>query len=519
MPSLFRTCCCFLVIFCTLQATAQPVIDSGGPVTPGMIDAYRKELFNKADVTEFYAGMNNNLAWIGSNRMANLQQFIMLVDQSVPWALTKNDYRPAYLLSIKNNSGSLQTLQDSIAADIAVTDIAIHFFSDLAYGKKPALGYDGISYTPHCYPVGTKLAESVKTQSLNQWAVSLNSSFPGLQALIAKLEWLQTILAAPDFKNVKAESKPAGKQNHNLLIKLYQLGLISKPATDISDTALVAAIKAAQRMFCLLDDATLRSTFIAELNRSVQYRAQQLALSINYYRWLRCLPADQQVIVVNIPAAEMNVYLHDSVVLHMRMVVGKSSTPTPTFSSIADQVILYPYWHVPNKIAVNELLPAIKRNPAYLDQGGYQLMDKSGRIVNPHTVNWRKINRRNFPYLIRQSTGCDNALGLIKVNFYSPFGVYLHDTPTKISFSLNKRYFSHGCMRMEKPMELGRRLLDGNTIAIDTLEQKGCLLHQSPVIVPAIVKMPVIVWYNPAGTNDRNQVVFYEDIYEKFNWQ
>ena len=184
----------------------------------------------------------------------------------------------------------------------------------------------------------------------------------------------------------------------------------------------------------------------------------------------------------------------------MRMIMGKRSTPTPTLLSKVDQVILYPYWHVPYSIATKELLPAIKRNPGYIDAGNYQVLNKAGKIMDPYSINWHAYSRSYFPFIIRQSTGCDNALGLLKLNFYSPFGVYLHDTPNKSMFMLNKRYFSHGCMRMEKPMDLGHLVLKNNQIAIDTLEQKGCLRNQAPIIVPADVPMPVLVWYNPAGS-------------------
>ncbi len=83
---------------------------------------------------------------------------------------------------------------------------------------------------------------------------------------------------------------------------------------------------------------------------------------------------------------------------------------------------------------------------------------------------------------------------------------------------MNLRYFSHGCMRMQKPMELGHLILKNNPIAIDTLEQKGCLRNQSPLTVPADEKMPVVVWYNPAGIDTTGRVIFYNDVYRKFDW-
>ncbi|MES1213948.1 MAG: L,D-transpeptidase family protein [Bacteroidota bacterium] len=150
--------------------------------------------------------------------------------------------------------------------------------------------------------------------------------------------------------------------------------------------------------------------------------------------------------------------------------------------------------------------------------GEFQVLNKSGKLVDPYSVDWQQYSTKNFPYLIRQSTGCDNSLGLLKLNFYSPYGVYLHDTPMKSLFMFNKRYFSHGCMRMEDPFKLGHLVLKNNPVAIDTLTEKGCLRNQSPVVVPADVQMPVVVWYNPAGTDSTGNVIFYEDVYKKFPW-
>jgi len=224
------------------------------------------------------------------------------------------------------------------------------------------------------------------------------------------------------------------------------------------------------------------------------------------------------VIVVNIPGAYLKVYRNKDVILEMRIIVGTRSTPTPTLASKVDEVILYPYWHVPYKIATKELLPAIKRNTGYINAGNYQVLNMAGKIVDPYSVNWHALSTSYFPYIIRQSTGCDNSLGLLKLNFYSPFTVYLHDTPNKNLFMLNRRYFSHGCMRMEKPADLGHLVLKNNTIAIDTLEQKGCLLNKAPITVHVDEHMPVIVWYNPAGIDSAGRVLFYEDVYGKFDW-
>ena len=277
-------------------------------------------------------------------------------------------------------------------------------------------------------------------------------------------------------------------------------------------------MKLAQRLFGLIDDGVLRSTLVTELNVPIIGRLEELSRAINTIRWLHCIRLQAtQIVVVNIPSANLLVYGHNDVIMESKVIVGKKSTRTPVFCSKINEVIVYPYWMVPKSIATKELLPIIKRNIGYLDANSFQVVNEQGRVVNPSTVKWQALSTTYFPYTLRQSTGCDNSLGVIKLNFYSPYGVYLHDTPGKALFEFNKRYFSHGCMRVEKAIELGHVALKDNKIAIDTLEEKGCLRNQKPISVPVSEQIPVFVLYNTAWVDSSATVRFYEDVYNKFS--
>lgn len=246
-------------------------------------------------------------------------------------------------------------------------------------------------------------------------------------------------------------------------------------------------------------------------------RIEELNRTLNIFRWLRCARAqNEHIIVVNIPSANLLVYEPGKVTLESKVIVGQNTNRTPTLASKVTEVILYPYWNVPKKIATKELLPLIKKNPGYLDANNFQVVNENGKVVNPAAINWQELSAAHFPYTLRQSTGCDNSLGLVKLNFYSPFVVYLHDTPWKSLFQLNKRFFSHGCMRVEKAMDLARLVMKDNTAVIDTLTEKGCLYNQRPVTLAASEKMPVFVLYNTVWVDSAATVRFYGDVYNKF---
>jgi murein L,D-transpeptidase YcbB/YkuD len=278
---------------------------------------------------------------------------------------------------------------------------------------------------------------------------------------------------------------------------------------------MVQKLQSAQKLFNLLNDGILRTTILEELNVPLLKRRKELSLGLNYLRWLNEIKLKDKVIFLNIPSTTLFAYDKGELFLESRVIVGKPSTPTPTLSSTITEVILYPYWNVPNKIATKELLPSIKRHTGYLEQNNFQVLNKQGKIMDPYKINWASLSAGYFPYLIRQSTGCDNSLGIVKLNFYNPFTVYLHDTPGKGLFFLNKRYFSHGCMRVEKAIELAKLIAPEHAFTIQNMEDKGCALNQPPMVIPADNPIKLIVLYSTVWYNITGDISFFDDVYRK----
>jgi murein L,D-transpeptidase YcbB/YkuD len=231
--------------------------------------------------------------------------------------------------------------------------------------------------------------------------------------------------------------------------------------------------------------------------------------ALNIYRWIHH-HSFPRCIVVNIASATLCYYEQDSLRLRMKVVVGKPSTRTPRFAAWCDQVVLYPYWNIPRKIAVNEFMPMFRRVPALANAMNIQLLDSRGRVVDPASIDWPRWNKRNFPYSMRQSTGCDNALGVIKFNLTSPYDVYMHDTNLKQAFHSTYRYYSHGCIRLEKPFELGAALLGDK---LDTSFLALGLKDQQPLSVRLQMPVPVFVVYLTADIDAEGKLRFFKDIY------
>lgn len=468
------------------------------------------------EIREFYNLNGYTYSWLEKQNNSNLQLLLKNIQVSDLLGLEAQDYQPELFKTYTSTAFASANETDSLWAELKFTDAAIHYLHDVMMGNRPEpVSYDGLKYTPDCYNIASLLNSYL---SLNRFALLFDELEPKQAAYLAlksTLNRFQKAMTSAGFKDAYVTASKTVSNNKPLLTRLYQLGFLNSDTVSLNEAATKSKLKEAQKIFSLLSDGELRSTIIQALNIPLHIRVAELKSALNSIRWLHCIKQEKHVVIVNIPSASLLLYEHGKVVMESRIIVGKRSTPTPTLSSTITEVILYPYWNVPYKIATKELLPAIKRNPGYINANNYQVLNSNGKVVDPYKINWRALSPGNFPYTIRQSTGCDNALGLIKLNFYNPFSVYLHDTPGKSLFGLNKRYFSHGCMRLEKAMELGRYILKENAIALDTLTEKGCLKNQAPIVVPASEKIPVFVLYHTAWIDAAATVRFYEDVYNK----
>ncbi len=239
---------------------------------------------------------------------------------------------------------------------------------------------------------------------------------------------------------------------------------------------------------------------------------EQVYETMNTYRWINRFSSGKYI-VVNVPSTTLRVVNeHGVTLLNSRVVVGKSSTKTPSFAALVPGIILYPYWNVPRSIATKELLPKIRRNPAgVMEAMNLQIIDGKGRAVDPASVDW---TTKIFPYRLRQSTGCDNALGLLKFQVTSPYAIFLHDTNNRSVFARENRFLSHGCIRVEKPVELANILLDSNRF--DDRYLDSCPVDAKPQSLLLPEPIPVLVVYNVLDLDEAGILQVYKDVYRQW---
>jgi hypothetical protein len=314
------------------------------------------------------------------------------------------------------------------------------------------------------------LDEAMRYRRLEIAAESLPSRFPGAAALAS-----DTILRAGTLRRLRELGYAADSGGKGMAMPLgaFQENRGLKPTGKWDDTTWLALV---------VPDSSSRARIcstLARLTRSPWHR-------------------DSFCIRVNIPEFVLDCIQDGRSLRRHRVVVGKDTVGrfTPVLSSLVRHVVVNPQWHVPVKIFRDEILAGKSPDIAALRSQGYEPeFDKQGRLMG-----------------VYQPPGEENALGKIKFLFDNPFGVYMHDTPSRHLFARRVRAFSHGCVRVEDPVALGEFLLarDGHRFAgkLDSLigeeDQKWLKLN---------VPVPVHFEYRTVSTDSLGRVRFLRDLY------
>jgi murein L,D-transpeptidase YcbB/YkuD len=269
-----------------------------------------------------------------------------------------------------------------------------------------------------------------------------------------------------------------------------------------------------QRRHGLDPDGALGPSTLAALNVPLEARIRQIKVNMERCRWL---PQDlgNRYIAVNIANFSLDVMEENEPVLSMRVVVGKKVQRTPVFSSEINQIVFSPTWTVPKKIAGTELLPKVQNDINYLAQENFTVYDSyedDARVVDPTQINWSHMTAETLPFRFRQRSGPLNALGRVKFLFPNTFDVYLHDTPARELFHQTVRTFSHGCIRVEKPIELAAYLLHNNKSWTDEAIRSATKRTEEQY-VDVFDHMPIHILYWTAWVSERGKMEFRDDIY------
>jgi len=480
-------------------------------------------------LSRFYGRRNYLPAWISNDGpLTQVDALIKTIREANQEGLMPDEYN---LGKIEDKLREIRQRKDTntpidpftlVILDILLTEAFLTYSSHLLDGRVNPEKIEA-SWYPNRYEVDLVLLLQAALES-NTVEESLRSLLPVDQRYIRMRQALRRYrdIAArggwnsvPDGPKIKKGDSGARIQalRARFITEGYLVPGLSKNS-EIFDDQLEQAISKYQDNHGLKVDGIVGRDTLASLNISVEERVRQIELNMERLRWL---PKDlgKRYVLINIPNYQLEVVENGKPVMIMRAVVGKPSDPSPVLSSEITYLVLNPSWYVPSSIATSEILKELRTDSTYLAKNDikvYKVEDGTRREINPATVNWTQVSEKNFNYKFRQRPGSKNVLGRIKFIFPNPFDVYLHDTSSPELFAKFVRSFSHGCMRVEKPIELAEFLMRDDAewtrenilSAIDKRSEKTVWLPEP---------IPVNVVYLTAWVDENGSIQFRNDIY------
>lgn len=220
---------------------------------------------------------------------------------------------------------------------------------------------------------------------------------------------------------------------------------------------------------------------------------------------------DDQYVVVNIPAAVIEVVGNALVVQRHKAVVGRIDRQTPILSSHITQINFNPYWHVPRSIIKKDLIPELNKDPNYLTQFKIRAYNSKGVEVPASAIDWTSDDALHYHFT--QDPGAENSMGHVRINFPSPDDVYLHDTPEKNLFAEDARFDSSGCVRVQDVAQLVTWLLRDNG-GWDLASVRAAFDSNQRLDVTVKDHVPIHSTYITAWANKQGTVSFRDDVYK-----
>ena len=409
--------------------------------------------------------------------------------------------------------------------DLILTDAFLLYGSHLAAGRvNPETFHTDWKINPGAVDLLATLYRAASSGDIDAALERLRPVHGGYTTLRDALVRLRGMAAANGWPVLDARKilrpgdrgSAVGNLRRRLVLggDLYPTGPDDDPL--FFDAMLASAVRRFQQRNGLKADGMVGTDTYDMLNVSVEQRIRQVVLNLERWRWL---PHDlgARYIIVNTADFNLKAVENGQVHLQMRVVVGRPARRSPVFSAGMTYLVVNPYWNVPRTIAVEDILPELQKDVAYLAHRGIHVLqnwEEDAPEVDPATVDWQAYHADRFPFRLLQDPGPYNALGRIKFMFPNQFAVYLHDTPNHSLFNRVQRDFSSGCIRVESPAVLANFVLEGDgrwtPDALTEIIEKGenrTIWLKHPV--------PVHLLYMTAWADERGVIQFRRDIYDR----
>ena len=483
-----------------------------------------------ADLPLFYTRRGFQPAWATDATLHTADSLVAAIHAARRDGLQTADYHLAqieFLIGALKRDRFLGLPPDPdqlVDLDLLATDAFLVLGSHLLGGRvnPETLHAEWLAYNPKTDLAGileTALAARQIEAALDRLRPP-HAGYADLKAALQRYRDIETLGGWPPLPdNMSAQAVDFGDQIALLRQRLSVSGDLSLQEIQGEkryNKFLEEAVRRFQVRHGLPPTGRVDKQTLNELNVPAAVRIRQMELNLERWRWI---PHEMGArhLLVNAADYRLTVVENGRPLWDMRVVVGRDYRSTPVFSADLQYLEINPYWNVPQKIAVQDILPKVKQNPEYLIRKHFKVFEDwraGANEIDPLTVDWSKVTKRNFHFKLRKEPGPSNDLGRIKFMMPNRFAVYLHDTPNRKLFAKNYRSYSSGCIRLEKPLELAEYLLRDDPKwtyqnilrAIDSEENRIVRLKKA---------VPVHLLYWTAWVDPEGVVNFRNDIYKR----
>ncbi|MBA4503425.1 L,D-transpeptidase family protein [Marinobacterium marinum] len=472
------------------------------------------------ELQRLYANQNGRLIWSdhrGSPRMERRQQLAAWLGRAYTQGLDPAAYggQRMRLVSVKGSPipvfSSEILLNDllmsaafmRLASDLSGSGIDLALIDPL--WRLPAKSLDSVALL-------SRLEQGSSVDQLLGDLLPRSAEYERLVALHAKLAQ-QTRRPYQSLRLPNAVLHPGDRHVDVTVLRegLVRLGLLA-PEVDRADELYTPQVADAVRRYQQREGLEVDGIYGPEtralmLLSPVERRQRVRA---NLARW-RALPSalGERYLLVRTASYSLDLVEQGQVVARHAVISGRPQRPSPSFVAEMNSLTVNPYWNVPFRLAVEDLLPKQQRDARYFERQGIEVLARQqGQWVpvDSTTVDWTAVSRRNFHYLLRQRPGPQNSLGKIRFGMANPYSIFLHDTPQQSLFARRSRDISSGCIRVREIDRLAQTLLDDTPLsAALTTDRPRDLMLPRP--------LPVYLVYLSVWVDEDRQAYYYPDAY------
>ncbi|OQP63137.1 hypothetical protein A3860_24910 [Niastella vici] len=468
-------------------------------------------------VNELYQKRNFEPIWSTQEKWLPLSDSLVeFIGHATEYGLFPGDYHYRILQNIRT-----QTTEDTLGqkdaalwsrGELLLTDAFFRMCYDLHVGRLP---YDSVTLRKDsmsmrsCLDLFDTLQQNRDVAGLMHALEPKHGAYDSLKTGLKK--FLQSIDTLKPYTYIPYPPNNSADYNNNLKKRLFEEGLLNSPFDYLDTTSMKLVISKYQREKGLTETGKLNTPTVNSLNNTSWEKFKRIAITLDRFKLLPdSMPTTY--IWVNIPAFKMQIVDSNLVKMESNVIVGQPKTRTPLLTSNVSNFITYPQWTVPYSIIFTEMMPKILANPDYLRKQNLMVVDNNDSVLNPDSLKWKRFNKDNFPYLIKQRQGDDNSLGVLKFNFANKYSVYLHDTNARGLFSKENRALSHGCVRIKEFMKLADFLVRYDTLRFPPDTLRSWITRKEKHVVSGFPRVPIFIRYFSCETRN-GSIKFYNDVY------